>query len=298
VISTNESYRQVALTRGSKAADDVTVVRSGPDTSRMRPVVALPTLRGGKDYLICYLGIMGPQDGVDVALRALAILVHDMGRRDVRLALLGFGDCFNELRQLAHELLLHDYVTFTGRADARMITEYLSSSDLGVSPDPLNPLNDVSTMNKTMEYMAYALPVVAFDLKETRVSAETAAVYVEPGDVEGFAKAVAELLDDPERRAAMAAAARARAAAVLDWEPQKRAYVGVYDGIFGIERPRVGVPTWPDVDRRADAATGPLLDSWGNPLLDLRATRDVTHYLRPQPTAPDVESELADRRES
>jgi glycosyltransferase involved in cell wall biosynthesis len=298
VISTNESYRQVALTRGSKTAADVTVVRSGPDTSRMRPIVPLPALRGGREHLICYLGIMGPQDGVDVALRALAVLVHDMGRRDIRLALLGFGDCFDELRQLAHELLLHEYVTFTGRADTRMISEYLSSSALGVSPDPLNPLNDVSTMNKTMEYMAYALPVVAFDLKETRVSAGSAAVYVEPGDVEGFAKAIAELIDDPERRVVMAAAARARAAAVLDWGPQKRAYVGVYDGLFGIERPRVGAPTWPEVDRRSDKATGPLLDPWGNRLLDLRGGRDVTQYLRPQPSAPDVESELAEERES
>ena len=298
VISTNESYRQVALTRGAKASDDVTVVRSGPDTSRMRPLVLLPALRRGKEHLICYLGIMGPQDGVDVALRALAVLVHDMGRRDIRLALLGFGDCFEELRQLAHELALHEYVTFTGRADARMISEYLSSSDIGVSPDPLNPLNDVSTMNKTMEYMAYALPVVAFDLKETRVSAESAAVYVEPGDIEGFAKAIAELLDDPERRAAMAAAVRARAAAVLDWEPQKRAYVSVYDKLFGIERPQAAAPTWPEVDRRTDAAKGPLLDSWGNPLLDLRGARDVRQYLRPQPSAPEVESELAEQRDS
>jgi len=153
-------------------------------------------------------------------------------------------------------------------------------------------------MNKTMEYMAYALPVVAFDLKETRVSAESAAVYVEPGDIDGFAKAIAELLDDPERRAAMAAAARARAAAVLDWEPQKRAYVSVYDRLFAVERPRVAAPTWPEIDRRSEATTGPLLDSWGHPLLDLRGARDVRTYLRPQPSAPEVESELAEQRDS
>jgi glycosyltransferase involved in cell wall biosynthesis len=298
VISTNESYRHVALTRGLKSTDDVTVVRSGPDTSRMRPVVPLPELRGGREHLICYLGIMGPQDGVDVALRALSVLVHDMGRRDIRLALLGFGDCFDELRQLAHELLLHDYVTFTGRADAKMISEYLSSSEVGVSPDPLNPLNDVSTMNKTMEYMAYALPVVAFDLKETRVSAESAAVYVEPGDVEGFAKAIAELIDDPERRAKMAEVARARAAAVLDWEPQRRAYVGTFDRVCGVDRPRASDPTWPEVDRRSDDGNGPLVDTWGNELVDLRRPRDVRRYLRPQPGAPDVEQNVPiDERE-
>ncbi len=297
VISTNESYRQVALTRGSKGPDDVTVVRSGPDTARMRPVHPLDELRGGKEHLICYLGIMGPQDGVDVALRAMAVLVHGMGRRDVRLALLGFGDCFDDLRQLAHELLLHDCVTFTGRADAKMISEYLSSSSLGVSPDPLNPLNDVSTMNKTMEYMAYALPVVAFDLKETRVSAEAAAVYVEPGDIDGFAKAIVELLDDPERRTQMSAVARRRAAAVLDWAPQKRAYVRAFDALAGVENRTEATPSWPEVDRRSETPDGPLIDPWGNPLVDLRSQRDVRSYLRPQPSAPSSESELVERTE-
>ena len=280
VISTNESYRQIALDRGRRRPDEVTVVRSGPDTSLMRPVDGLPQLRKGRKYLAVYLGIMGPQDGVDVALRALDVYVRELGRRDLHLALLGFGDCLEELKQLATDLEVADYVTFTGRADARMITEYLSTADIGISPDPLNPLNDVSTMNKTMEYMAFALPVVAFDLRETRVSAADAAVYVDPGDIPGYAKAIAELLDNDDQRAQMAVAGRQRAAAVLDWEPQRAAYVGVYDKLMrGGVAPSSDDEGWPRVDRRKREASE-LRDRFGNPLVDLRNPTAVDRYVR------------------
>lgn len=233
VIATNESYRAVAQRRGGRAPSDVTVVRSGPDTSRMQPGPVRAELRRGRRHLAVYLGVMGPQDGVDLVLRALDVLVHRMGRDDVHVALLGFGDCLADLRALSTRLDLDDHVTFTGRADAAMIGEYLSTADVGLSPDPKNPLNDVSTMNKTMEYMAYGLPVVAFDLVETRVSGGEAAVYVEPGappdDADRYAKAVADLLDDQPRRKAMGAAGRDRAVHVLDWAPQREKYVAVYD---------------------------------------------------------------------
>jgi glycosyltransferase involved in cell wall biosynthesis len=279
VISTNESYRQVAMVRGDKTPDQVTVVRSGPDTSKMRPVQANPELRMGRRYLCCYLGIMGPQDGVDIALRALAILVNDMGREDVHVAFLGFGDCLAELKELSAELGLGDYVTFTGRADAKMITQYLSTADIGLSPDPLNPLNDVSTMNKTMEYMSFALPVVTFDLRETRVSAGDAAVYVEPGDLEKYALSIAQLLDDADRRVEMAVQARTRAADVLDWEPQRRSYIGVFDDVLRIERP-TDDETWPAVDRRSLPSRSQLVDSWGHRLLDLRGGRALARYVK------------------
>lgn len=268
VIATNESYRRIALTRGGQPPETVTVVRSGPDTSRMRPLDGRPELRRGRRHLLVYLGVMGPQDGVDVVLRALDVLVHRMGRDDLHVALLGFGDCYDELVALAARLGVSDRVTLTGRADARTIADYLSTAHIGLSPDPKNPLNDVSTMNKTMEYMAYALPVVAFDLTETRVSAGDAAVYVEhcppPLDAERYARAIAELLDDPARRAAMGVAARHRAVEVLDWEPQRRRYVEVYDRLFG-RPPR----DWPKRGERRVARRRPV-SSDGRPLVDLR----------------------------
>ena len=237
VISTNESYRSIAIGRGSRRPADVTVVRSGPDTRTMRPIEPRPELRKGHEYLAVYLGIMGPQDGVDITLRALDLLVRERGRTDCGLALLGFGDCLEELRELARTLHLDDYVTFTGRVGLAEIAGYLSTADLGLCPDPLNPLNDVSTMNKTMEYMAYALPVVTFDLKETRVSAGESARYVTPGDLSGFAAAWDELLADGDERVRLGLLGRDRVSRELDWTPQAERYVGVWERLLGPQLP-------------------------------------------------------------
>lgn len=292
VISTNESYRRIALERGRLADDQVTVVRSGPDTSRMRPAYVSPTVRS-REHLIVYLGIMGPQDGVDLLLRVVGILVHDLEREDLHVALLGFGDCLDDLKKLASELGIADRVTFTGRADARVIAEYLSAADLGMCPDPKSPLNDVSTMNKTMEYMSYALPMVSFDLAETRVSAGDAAVYVPSGDVQQFAQSVASLLDDPDRRAGMARYARERVAQHLDWSPQSRAYVSVFDRLLQVGRADRAAD-WPHVDRRR--GTRPPVDAWGNALVDLRRPEAVERFVRSRGETPSVQgqrSELA-----
>ncbi len=229
VISTNESYKRIAVERGGLDPADVTVVRSGPDTRAMRPV---RTERKQRHTLV-YLGIMGPQDGVDTILEVMHELVHRRGRSDVEAALLGFGDCFRDLQRRSVELGLEDVVTFTGRADACMIAEYLSAAEIGLCPDLKTPLNDVSTMNKTMEYMAYALPSVAFDLVETRVSGQDSCLYVPSGDVGQFADAVERLLDDVELRVEMAVRARKRVCEALDWRPQAEAYVGVHDRMAG-----------------------------------------------------------------
>ena len=241
VISTNGSYRLMAMTRGGKASGDVTVVRSGPDTTRMRPGPAMPSLAQGRQHLVCYLGVMGPQDGVDVLLRSWSVLVKDMGRDDCHLALLGFGDCYDDLVAQSAALGLSASVTFTGRADADTIGEYLSTASVGVCPDPHSPLNNVSTMNKTMEYMAFGLPVVGFDLPESVVSAGDAAVWVLDDDVRGFASAVADLLDDPARRHALGSRARQRAVDVLDWRVQASAYVRVFDRLLHLPERRLVV---------------------------------------------------------
>jgi glycosyltransferase involved in cell wall biosynthesis len=133
---------------------------------------------------------------------------------------------------LADQIGIADRVTFTGRIPDETVFEVLSTADVGLSPDPLNPLNDVSTMNKTMEYMAFELPVVAFDLKETRVSAGPAAVYAQPNDTEAFARAIVELLDDPEQRAEMGRQGRERVERKLAWRHQAPRYLGVYESLF------------------------------------------------------------------
>ncbi|MBA2390847.1 MAG: glycosyltransferase family 4 protein [Geodermatophilaceae bacterium] len=266
VISTNESYRQVAIERGGCDPDRVTVVRSGPNTSQMRPLHPLPDLREERRHLLVYLGIMGPQDGVDIALHALSHLVHERGRTDVHLALLGFGDCYDDLVALSAQLGLDDHVTFTGRADWGMVASYLSTASIGLSPDPASPLNNVSTMNKTMEYMSLGVPVVAFDLHETRVSAGDTANYVDPASgARGLSAAIEELLGDEQRRIDMGVAGRIRAQTHLDWRPQAEKYVAVFDRVTGRVRPAVVR----DGERRV-SDEGPGLSPWGFPYVDLR----------------------------
>lgn len=231
VISTNESYRRVALTRGGRNDEDVTIVRSGPDLDRLQRRPARPELRRGAELLCCYLGVMGPQDGVDLAVEAIAVVVHDLGRTNCHFVFIGAGDSFSDVRRLATRLEVDDWVTFTGRVPDDVVFDHLSTADVGLCPDPHNALNDVSTMNKTMEYMAFGVPVVAFDLTETRVTAGDAAVYASPNEVEDYARELDELLADPMRRRRMGAIGRARISDELSWAHQRSAYLEVYRSI-------------------------------------------------------------------
>lgn len=228
VIATNESYREVALRRGGKRPEEVFVVRSAPAVERFRQVPAEPPLRRGKPHLLCYLGVMGPQDGVDYALRALARLRDELGRTDWHAVFVGAGDTFDAMVELSRRLGLHELVEFTGRIPDSDLVRYLSTADVCLAPDPYNPLNDVSTMNKILEYMAMSRPIVSFDLREARVSAGDAAVYATPNDESEFAKLIARLLDDPEERSRMGELGRSRVAGPLSWEHSRRALLAAY----------------------------------------------------------------------
>ncbi|MCG5220675.1 glycosyltransferase family 4 protein [Streptosporangium soli] len=229
VIATNESYREVALGRGRKRPDKVFVVRSAPVVERFHEVPAEEPLRRGKPYLLCYLGVMGPQDGVDYALRALAKLRDELGRDDWHAVFVGGGDTFDDMVALSRRLGLADVVEFTGRIPDEDLLRYLSTATVCLSPDPLNPLNDVSTMNKIMEYMAMARPVVSFDLREARVSAGEAALYAPANDESAFAKLVSRLLDDPDERRRMGEIGQARVSGPLSWEHSRTALLAAYE---------------------------------------------------------------------
>jgi glycosyltransferase involved in cell wall biosynthesis len=243
VISTNDSYSAIAMTRGGKRPDDVTVVRTGPDPDKLRRAEPEPELRRGRRFLAAYIGVMGPQDGVDIVIRAADIVVHKLRREDIAFTLIGSGDCHGELVRLRDELGLAGHVEFTGRAPDDLVARIMSTADIGLSPDPKNPLNDLSTMNKTMEYMAFELPVVAFDLRETRISADAAATYVTPNDVDEYARAIVELIDDEPRRVALGKLGRARVEQDLAWGHQQRAYLDVYGSLTSDGR----VPARPGV---------------------------------------------------
>jgi len=229
VIATNESYRDVALARGGKRPDQVFVVRSAPKVERFRQLPPEESLKQGQPYLLCYLGVMGPQDGVDYALRSLAKLRDELGRTDWHAAFIGGGDTFEAMCALAEELKLTDSVEFTGRISDEDLLRYLSTADVCLAPDPLNPLNDVSTMNKILEYMAMSRPIVSFDLREARVSAGEAAVYAAANDESEFAKLIAQLLDAPEERRRMGAAGRNRVAGPLSWERSRASLLAAYE---------------------------------------------------------------------
>ncbi|QES51432.1 glycosyltransferase WbuB [Streptomyces venezuelae] len=228
VLATNESYRDVALRRGGLKPSDVFVVRSAPDTDRFRPVPPEEELKRGKPHLLCYLGVMGPQDGVDYALRALAKLRDEVGRTDWHAVFVGGGDTFDAMVELSRRLGLSDQVQFTGRIPDADLARYLSTADVCLSPDPRNPLNDVSTMNKVLEYMVMGRPIVSFDLREARVSAGDAAVYAPANDEAQFAKLIAMLLDDPEKRDRMGTIGRERINGPLSWRNSQASLLAAY----------------------------------------------------------------------
>ena len=233
VISTNESYRRLVMGRDRVKPDRVTVVRTGPDPDKLKAADTVPSLRRGRAHLAAYIGVMGPQDGVDIVIKVADYIVRTMKRTDISFTLIGSGDCFDELVAQRDQLKLKDFVEFTGRVPDEAVRDILSTADIGLSPDPKNPLNDVSTMNKTMEYMAFGLPVLAFDLRETRASAAEAGVYATPNDTEEMARLLVDLIDDEPRRRSIGSAGRDRIEQKLAWSHQELHYLSVYDNLLG-----------------------------------------------------------------
>jgi glycosyltransferase involved in cell wall biosynthesis len=234
-LATNGSYARVAVERGGMDPEDVFVVRNGPDLTRFRPVPADPAWRRGRAHLISYLGIMGPQDGVDHALHALAALRRL--RDDWHAVFVGDGDALPAMRALADELALGDHVEFAGWRGDDDIRLILSSSDVCLAPDPPSPLNDVSTMIKIPEYMALGRAVASYALPESRVSAGDSALYAAPGDPDSLGRCVAELLDDPARRERMGAMARERIETELSWQHSEGALLAAYARVLSRPAP-------------------------------------------------------------
>ena len=236
VISTNESFKSLAVKRGRKDPDSVFVVRNGPDLRRFKPREPNPQFKNGRDYMVCYVGVMAAQDGLDYLLRAIHHVAHDRGRCDVTFTLIGSGDILDELKQMARDLEIDDCVVFTGRIDDdELLTTYLSTADVCVAPDPSNDLNDNCTLIKIAEYMAMGKPTVSFDLAESRFSAGEAAVYASRNDSCEFGDKIIELLDDPDRREAMGRFGVKRVEDALSWDHGKRRLWSAYDKVFSRE---------------------------------------------------------------
>ncbi len=231
-IATNESYRDIAISRGRMDPEKVFVVRSGPDLDRVRPMPDNPALRKGRKYLVGYVGVMGEQEGIDYLLRAVRIIAYERGRQDIHFGLVGGGTELDQMRQYAEELGVTDYVTFTGRVPDEPMLEMLSTADVCVNPDVANAMNDKSTMNKIMEYMALGKPIVQFDLAEGRRSALDASVYAKQNDEIDFANKIIDLVDDDECRTVMGDYGRRRVENELQWAYEAPKLLTAYEQLF------------------------------------------------------------------
>ena len=244
-LATNESYRRIALERGGMAPDKVFVVRSGPSLERLRILPPEEELKRGRRYLVGYVGVMGRQEGIDYLLRAVAHIVHDLGRSDVHFGLVGGGTSLAEMRALAQKLEVAGHVTFTGRvSDAEMLA-MLNTADVCVNPDIANEMNDISTMNKVMEYMALAKPMVQFDLAEGRFSAREASLYARRNNALDLAEKIVFLLDRPEMRKAMGEFGRRRVLEELEWRHEAPKLLAAYAALWGLVRPDSRRPAAP-----------------------------------------------------
>lgn len=231
-IATNNSYREIAVGRGGMTPERVFVVRSGPDLQRVTARPPDPAWRNGRRYLVAYVGVIGAQEGLDLLLDTVAHLART--RDDIQFVVIGAGPELENIRDLARRMALGDRVIFTGRVDDATLLTVLSTADACVNPDRPNAMNDKSTMNKIMEYMALGKPIVQFDLTEGRFSAQNASLYAKNTDAADFGERIVELLDDPARRATMGAEGFARVRDVLAWEHEAprllAAYVAAFEG--------------------------------------------------------------------
>ncbi|HEY1890648.1 MAG TPA: glycosyltransferase family 4 protein [Steroidobacteraceae bacterium] len=231
-IATNESYRRIALERGHMAAEKVFVVRSGPSLERLKMLPAVPQWRRGRRYLVGYVGVMGAQEGIPYLLGAARHLVRDLGREDVQFVLAGGGPALDEMRQLSSRMGLDAHVEFLGRVPDQTLLEVLNTSDVCVNCDEVNAMNDKSTMNKIMEYMALAKPIVQFELTEGRFSAREASLYARPNDARDLGQKIVALLDDPPRRQRMGQFGRERVETRLQWKYEEPKLLAAYAALF------------------------------------------------------------------
>jgi glycosyltransferase involved in cell wall biosynthesis len=235
VITPNESYKEIDMKRGKIKSGKIFVVRNGPDVETIHEVASDEALQNKGKKILAYIGVMGPQDGVDYLLRSLREIAYSMKRSDFYCIIIGRGDAVQDLMALRDKLELEDFVYFTGHIPIGDALRYLSTADICLDPNPSNPLNDFSTWIKVMEYMALGKPIVSYDLKETRYSAQEAAIYVTPNDEREFAKGIVSLMDDPCKRAKMGEFGRRRVMDQLAWHHVSKNLLLAYESILSSE---------------------------------------------------------------
>jgi glycosyltransferase involved in cell wall biosynthesis len=237
-IATNDSYRHIAIERGRMAPERVFVVRSGPNLERVKRLPPDPSWRKGRRFLVGYVGVISRAEGIDLLLSSISHAVYGRGRRDIQFVIAGSGPELEAVTQLAETMKIAGYLTFAGRIDDAKLFSMLSTADVCVNPDRVTAMNDISTMNKIMEYMAFSKPIVQFDVKEGCVSAKEASLYAKANDPADFAEKVLELIDDPERCLRMGEYGRARVEDALAWHHEQPKLLSAYAKLAEIRRNR------------------------------------------------------------
>jgi glycosyltransferase involved in cell wall biosynthesis len=227
---TNESYKKIAIERGGMKPEKVIVLRSGPKLERMRIIPPVPAIKRGYPYMVGYVGVIGQQEGIEYILEAAKYTKER--ENNVFWGIVGGGPHLEALKKQAHEMGLDDCVEFTGRVPDQQLLEYLNTADVCVNSDEYNSMNDKSTMNKILEYMALAKPIVQFDLTEGRYSAQEASVYAKNNDAVDMAEKIQELLRDPDKRRQMGEYGHARVVNELSWEHTSKALLEGYEKFF------------------------------------------------------------------
>ena len=159
--------------------------------------------------------------------------MREQGRDDIQFLLMGSGPDYDNLVALRDELGLGEFVDLPGRVSNEFLFTGLRTMDLGVSSDPINPYNDHCTMNKVLEYMAFAKPQVMFDLKEGRFSAGDAARYVPENSAQALGRAIAGMLDDPAECKRMGRLGHERFHTHLNWEKSVEQLKAAYARALG-----------------------------------------------------------------
>ncbi|MFC2061485.1 glycosyltransferase family 4 protein [Elusimicrobiota bacterium] len=231
-IATNESYKAIAIKRGKMSPEKVFVVRSGPDLNRLKMSASVEEHKKGRKYLVGYVGVIGKQEGLRYLIDAIYHMVYEKNRRDTHFVCIGSGPDFKNVVRYAKSKKVTEYITFTGRIPDEELISILNTSDVCVNPDEYNEMNDKSTMNKIMEYMALGKPIVQFDLKEGKATAQDASLYAKPNDSVDMAENIMKLLDDPEKRLEMGQYGYERVKNKLSWDNEKWKLYKLYDEVF------------------------------------------------------------------
>ena len=229
---TNESYKQIAISRGGMKEDKVFVLRSGPKLERLKITPAKSEIKRGRRFMVGYVGVIGQQEGIEYLLKAAKYIKEELHRDDIFWGVVGGGPHLEALRKQSHEMGLDDILEFTGRVSDEVLLDYLNTADVCVNSDEYNAMNDKSTMNKILEYMALGKPIVQFDLTEGRFSAQEASLYAEPNNAIDMADKIIQLLDNPAKRKKMSEYGRQRIVNELSWEHTSRALLEGYDNYF------------------------------------------------------------------